>query len=115
MNLIEIIFDLISHVHATLNVRMKNDITTTTTIHISERLLKKIESSPVYLLSVFFPLPFFYFAETKRRCGFFLEVFSLPLPDYLDCELFPENDNPDVCLGHYEVLETNARAQKPGK
>ncbi|XP_046818852.1 uncharacterized protein LOC124424171 isoform X3 [Vespa crabro] len=52
-------------------------------------------------------------SETKRRCGFFLEVFSLALPDYLECDLFPENDNPDVCVGHFEVIETNARAQKP--
>nr|KAF7435742.1 hypothetical protein H0235_003933 [Vespula pensylvanica] len=52
-------------------------------------------------------------SETKRRCGFFLEVFSLSLPDYLECDLFPENDNPDVCVGHFEVIETNARAMKP--
>ncbi|KAK2578908.1 hypothetical protein KPH14_011122 [Odynerus spinipes] len=51
--------------------------------------------------------------ETKRRCGFFLEVFGLTLPDYLECDLFPENDNPDVCVGHYEVKEANMKALKP--
>lgn len=66
-----------------------------------------------YSLRIYFV--FFYFTETKRRCGFFLEVFSLSLPDYLECDLFPENDNPDVCVGHFEVIETNARAMKPGK
>ncbi|KAI4503391.1 hypothetical protein M0802_001613 [Mischocyttarus mexicanus] len=51
--------------------------------------------------------------ETKRRCGFFLEVFDLTLPDYLDCDLFPEHGNPDLCVGHFEVIETNSKAMKP--
>ncbi|KZC07370.1 Atrial natriuretic peptide-converting enzyme, partial [Dufourea novaeangliae] len=51
--------------------------------------------------------------QTKRRCGFFLDVFGLTLPDYLECELFPENSNPDECVGHREVLEAARRAEKP--
>lgn len=52
--------------------------------------------------------------ETKRRCGFFLDVFGLTLPEYLDCELFPESEDGDVCVGHKEVIEAENRAQKPG-
>ncbi|XP_022915652.1 atrial natriuretic peptide-converting enzyme-like isoform X2 [Onthophagus taurus] len=52
-------------------------------------------------------------AETKRRCGFFLDVFGLPLPDYLDCSLFPESADPDVCVGHNEVKEAKQRSLKP--
>ncbi|CAK9832349.1 Atrial natriuretic peptide-converting enzyme [Anthophora retusa] len=51
--------------------------------------------------------------QTKRRCGFFLDVFGLSLPDYLECDLFPENSNPDECVGHQEVLEAARRAEKP--
>ncbi|XP_019885727.1 atrial natriuretic peptide-converting enzyme isoform X2 [Ooceraea biroi] len=51
--------------------------------------------------------------ETKRRCGFFLKIFGLSLPDYLECELFPENPNPDECIGHHEVIEAATRAKKP--
>ncbi|KAF6214052.1 hypothetical protein GE061_011783 [Apolygus lucorum] len=51
--------------------------------------------------------------ETKRRCGFFLEVFGLSLPDYLDCDLFPESPDPDVCVGHTEFEEAERRAEKP--
>ncbi|XP_034183521.1 uncharacterized protein LOC117605855 [Osmia lignaria lignaria] len=51
--------------------------------------------------------------ETKRRCGFFLNVFGLTLPDDLECDLFPENPNPDECVGHQEVLEAAKRAEKP--
>lgn len=50
-----------------------------------------------------------------RRCGFFLNVFSLKLPDYLGCEYFPENADSDVCVGHHEVIEATKRAEKPGK
>lgn len=53
--------------------------------------------------------------ETKKRCGFFLDVFGLALPDYLECNLFPESSNPDVCVGHQEVKEAKIRAQKPGR
>ena len=56
----------------------------------------------------------YYFAETKRRCGFFLDVFGLELPEYLDCEMFPESENPDTCVGHHEVKEAEKRALKPG-
>ncbi|XP_076753401.1 uncharacterized protein LOC143424905 [Xylocopa sonorina] len=51
--------------------------------------------------------------QTKRRCGFFLDVFGLTLPDYLECNLFPEISNPDKCVGHQEVLEAARRAEKP--
>ncbi|XP_043259003.1 uncharacterized protein LOC122401117 [Colletes gigas] len=51
--------------------------------------------------------------QTKRRCGFFLNVFGLTLLDYVECELFPENSNPDECVGHHEVLEAAQRAEKP--
>ncbi|XP_046987649.1 atrial natriuretic peptide-converting enzyme-like [Schistocerca americana] len=51
--------------------------------------------------------------ETKRRCGFFLEVFGLALPDYLECDLFPEDPDTNVCVGHREVAEAKLRAQKP--
>ncbi|XP_075238195.1 atrial natriuretic peptide-converting enzyme-like isoform X2 [Lycorma delicatula] len=51
--------------------------------------------------------------ETRRRCGFFLDVFGLSLPDYLICELFPESSDPDKCVGHNEVNEAEIRAQKP--
>lgn len=52
--------------------------------------------------------------ETKRRCGFFLDVFGLVLPDYLDCSLFPESPDPEVCVGHFEVKQAKIRSQKPG-
>lgn len=53
--------------------------------------------------------------DTNRRCGFFLEVFGLTLPNHLDCELLPENSNPDDCVGHQEVLEANRKAETPGE
>lgn len=53
--------------------------------------------------------------EMKRRCGFFLDVFGLALPEYLECNLFPESPDPEVCVGHHEVKEAKVRAQKPGK
>uniref|UniRef100_A0A6P7HE06 Uncharacterized protein LOC114347492 n=1 Tax=Diabrotica virgifera virgifera TaxID=50390 RepID=A0A6P7HE06_DIAVI len=53
--------------------------------------------------------------ETKRRCGFFLDVFGLALPDYLDCELFPESANPSQCVGHYEVKLAKQQAARPGE
>ncbi|KAL0850703.1 hypothetical protein ABMA28_006648 [Loxostege sticticalis] len=51
--------------------------------------------------------------ETMRRCGFFLEVFGLSMPDYLQCEIFPESTDTDVCLGNKEVKEARFRAAKP--
>lgn len=56
----------------------------------------------------------FFLTETMRRCGFFLEVFGLTLPDYLKCELFNENSNPDICVGQREVIEAAERASRPG-
>lgn len=50
-----------------------------------------------------------------RRCGFFLEVFGLSMPDYLQCEIFPESTDTDVCLGNREVKEARFRAAKPSK
>ncbi|XP_043284206.1 atrial natriuretic peptide-converting enzyme isoform X2 [Venturia canescens] len=52
-------------------------------------------------------------SQTIRRCGFFLKVFALHLPDYLECDLFPENDDSDVCVGYREVVEAAKRAEKP--
>ncbi|XP_039290247.1 atrial natriuretic peptide-converting enzyme isoform X1 [Nilaparvata lugens] len=51
--------------------------------------------------------------ETKRRCGFFLDVFGLTLPDYLVCDLFPESPDPDDCVGNKEVNQAKLRANKP--
>ncbi|KAJ2948212.1 hypothetical protein O0L34_g10022 [Tuta absoluta] len=51
--------------------------------------------------------------ETMRRCGFFLEVFGLSMPDYLQCDMFPESSDTDVCLGNREVKEARFRAAKP--
>ncbi|XP_011298034.1 uncharacterized protein [Fopius arisanus] len=51
--------------------------------------------------------------EMTRRCGFFLNVFGLKMPDYLDCDYFPENASPDICVGHHEVKEAALRAEKP--
>lgn len=56
-----------------------------------------------------------FYLDTKRRCGFFLDVFGLTLPEYLECDLFPENSNSDECVGHQEVLDAARRAEKPGK
>ncbi|XP_026317885.1 uncharacterized protein LOC113228737 [Hyposmocoma kahamanoa] len=50
--------------------------------------------------------------ETMRRCGFFLEVFGLSMPDYLQCDIFPESMDTDVCLGNREVKEVRFRASK---
>lgn len=56
-----------------------------------------------------------FFLETKHRCGFFLEVFGLKtLPEYLmQCNLLPESDDPDECVGYREVREAKLKAQKP--
>ena len=48
-----------------------------------------------------------------RRCGFFLQVFALTLPDYLECSVFPEKK--DDCVGYHEVIEAQQRAKKPRK
>ncbi|XP_043476441.1 atrial natriuretic peptide-converting enzyme-like [Leptopilina heterotoma] len=48
--------------------------------------------------------------QTKRRCGFFLKVFGLTLPDYMECDLFPDSN---VCVGYNEVLEAEKRAERP--
>jgi len=44
-----------------------------------------------------------------------LDVFGLSLPDYLDCQLFPESPDPNVCVGHQEVIEAKIRAQQTGE
>ncbi|XP_050314425.1 atrial natriuretic peptide-converting enzyme isoform X2 [Anthonomus grandis grandis] len=51
--------------------------------------------------------------ETKRRCGFFLDVFGLTLPKYLECDLFPESPDPNVCIGQAEVKAVKIRESKP--
>ncbi|KAK9306878.1 hypothetical protein QLX08_002524 [Tetragonisca angustula] len=51
--------------------------------------------------------------HTKRRCGFFLDIFGLSLLKYLECDLFPEDSNPDECVGQQEVLEAAQRAERP--
>uniref|UniRef100_A0ABD2WFL3 Atrial natriuretic peptide-converting enzyme n=1 Tax=Trichogramma kaykai TaxID=54128 RepID=A0ABD2WFL3_9HYME len=51
--------------------------------------------------------------ETKRRCGFFMDVFNLPLPAYMECDLFPESPDSNVCVGHHEVIEAAKRAARP--
>lgn len=56
----------------------------------------------------------FIFAETMRRCGFFLGVFSLELPDYLSCNQFTDSSNPDVCVGHKQIRDAYTKAMKPG-
>lgn len=80
---------------------------------LSLSLSKNLLSRQIYFHIVNFR--FSKFLETKRRCGFFLEVFGLTLPDYLECDLFPENADPDVCVGHHEVIEAAKRAEKPGE
>ncbi|KAJ8943426.1 hypothetical protein NQ318_020677 [Aromia moschata] len=54
-----------------------------------------------------------FISETKRRCGFFLDVFGLALPDYLDCLLFPESSDRNICVGHHEVKVAKLRASRP--
>lgn len=49
--------------------------------------------------------------ETTRRCGFFLEVFGLSLPGYMDCNLFPDSQNPEDCVGHQEVENEQIRSK----
>ncbi|KAF9795901.1 hypothetical protein SFRURICE_017765 [Spodoptera frugiperda] len=51
--------------------------------------------------------------ETMRRCGFFLEVFGLTMPDYLQCDIFPESTDTDVCLGNREVSDARFRDAMP--
>ncbi|KAI5712487.1 hypothetical protein M8J75_008683 [Diaphorina citri] len=50
--------------------------------------------------------------ETKRRCGFFFDVFGLPLPSMENCNLYPDDMKyPDVkCVGHKQVQEEKIRA-----
>lgn len=65
----------------------------------------------ILIISKFIKLEF---SETKRRCGFFLDVFGLTLPDYLDCSLFPEKPERGQCVGYQEVKLAKIRAQQPG-
>lgn len=57
------------------------------------------------------------FAETKRRCGFFFDVFGLPLPSMENCNLYPDDMKyPDVkCVGHKQVKEEKIRATRKSK
>lgn len=50
-----------------------------------------------------------------RRCGFFIEVFNLELPDYLSCNQFTDSSNPEICVGHKQMREAYNRALKPGE
>ena len=44
-----------------------------------------------------------------------MDVFGLSLPEYLECDLFPEDSNPDECVGQQEVLEAARKAERPGE
>ena len=57
----------------------------------------------------------FFRTETKRRCGFFLNVFGLSLPEYLDCSLFPESLDSNICVGSQEVIDAEIRARQAGE
>ncbi|KAL1465624.1 hypothetical protein WDU94_005178 [Cyamophila willieti] len=52
--------------------------------------------------------------ETKRRCGFFFDVFGLPLPSMENCNLYPDDMKySDVkCVGHKQVKEEKIRATR---
>ncbi|XP_037034832.1 atrial natriuretic peptide-converting enzyme isoform X2 [Bradysia coprophila] len=51
--------------------------------------------------------------ETTHRCGFFFDVFGLGLPDYLNCKILTDSNDPDVCIGFKEVQQAKIRAQRP--
>lgn len=60
-----------------------------------------------------FVLLFRSFPETTHRCGFFFDVFGLGLPDYLNCKILTDSNDPDVCIGLKEVQQAKIRAQRP--
>lgn len=33
----------------------------------------------------------------------------------MECDLFPENADPNICVGHSEVLEAEKRAERPSE
>lgn len=53
--------------------------------------------------------------ESMRRCGFFLDIFALDLPEYLTCDLFHDSPSADECVGMQQVKEEAQRAANPSK
>lgn len=53
--------------------------------------------------------------ETMHRCGFFFDVFGLSLPDYLNCKLFKDFDDPDECIGMQQVHNVNIEQRNPSR
>ncbi|XP_069964647.1 uncharacterized protein Corin isoform X2 [Bactrocera oleae] len=51
--------------------------------------------------------------ETMRRCGFFFDVFGLSLPEYLNCKLFKDFENPEDCVGLDQVREVMIASTNP--
>ncbi|KAJ6642681.1 Atrial natriuretic peptide-converting enzyme, partial [Pseudolycoriella hygida] len=51
--------------------------------------------------------------ETTHRCGFFFDVFGLDLPEYLNCKILTDSNDPDICIGLKEVQQAKIRAQRP--
>ncbi|XP_054739708.1 uncharacterized protein LOC129245529 isoform X2 [Anastrepha obliqua] len=51
--------------------------------------------------------------ETMRRCGFFFDVFGLTLPEYLNCKLFKDFENPEDCVGLDQVREVMIASTNP--
>ncbi|XP_037953318.1 uncharacterized protein LOC119683609 isoform X2 [Teleopsis dalmanni] len=51
--------------------------------------------------------------ETMRRCGFFFDVFSLSLPEYLNCKLFKDFESPDDCVGLDQVRDVMVASTNP--
>lgn len=44
-----------------------------------------------------------------------MDVFGLTLPKYLECDLFPESPDPNICIGQAEVKAVKFRESKPSK
>lgn len=73
---------------------------------------ERVELSYIFLMlkySHFLLFPI----ETTHRCGFFFDVFGLGLPDYLNCKILTDSNDPDVCIGLKEVQQAKIRAQRP--
>ncbi|XP_067631299.1 uncharacterized protein Corin isoform X2 [Eurosta solidaginis] len=51
--------------------------------------------------------------ETMRRCSFFFDVFGLSLPEYLNCKLFKDFENPEDCVGLDQVREVMIASTNP--
>ncbi|XP_076325862.1 atrial natriuretic peptide-converting enzyme-like isoform X2 [Tachypleus tridentatus] len=43
--------------------------------------------------------------EAIRKCNFFLGVFALSWPDGIDCENFPDSQDPQECIGNMENIQ----------